>query len=220
MRALVGLVLTQPEEIRDHRGRHDRLGRRGCHSIRQGQTGGMAALPRSTGFGVLFDAQTDQPIERDRARSGLDLQGRREQPAPLQPDRRRRCHVRVGKGSRDRGARRGHGKAALGVRPRSAVPARHHRPGHQLLGEQGSIAAPAALRRRRVPAGGRRADRQADSVLRQRRQSRSPRRSRPRSEVDYRVRIRLARLELPRPRVRESPHRRISNGRGLWLAAR
>ena len=72
-----------------------------------------------------------------------------------------------------------------------------------------------------VPAGGRRADRQAYSVLRQGRQSRSPRRSRPRSEGDYRIRIRLARLELPRPCVqRESSHRRISNGRGLWLAAR
>ena len=56
----------------------------------------------------------------------------------------------LGKGSRDRRARCGHGKAALGVRARSAVPARHHRPGHQLLGEQGSIAAPAAVRCRRV----------------------------------------------------------------------
>ena len=45
------------------------------------------------------------------------------------------------------------GKELVEVRTRPAVPARYHRPGHQLLGEQGSIAAPAVVCGGRLSAG-------------------------------------------------------------------
>ena len=106
---------------------------------------------------------------------------RRRSEVLLQPDHGRRPDVCAGEEQLHRRAGRPHRQRDLDLyaRPRDQA---HHQSRHQLLGEQGPLRPPPAVRQQPLPARHRRAHRQADSVVRRRRPRRSETRPRPRSQ--------------------------------------
>ena len=122
------------------------------------------------------------------------------------PRRRRQRHLRAGE-------KQFAGRARCHDRPRnldSRGSVRHRAARHQLLGEQGPLRSAAALSDEQLSAGDRRAHRQVDSDVRQRRRGQPARRARTGSRDD-----REDAVVEPRKGVRESHHSRVGGRREL-----
>ena len=139
------------------------------------------AITAGRRFRAVLRAQADQSLERQPARSRLDLSDRRRQQVLLQPARGRRRDVCARQEQLDRraGCRHGQGDLDLLARARHY---RHHQPRHQLLGEQGPLGPAPALRGNHFLRAIDARTGKPIPYVRQRRQRRSEGRAGPRSE--------------------------------------